>query len=123
MAHGHRSRPSDRRSCTPLSFIKAHPGRPPPERGRSCDVSAVRKTLRSRLQDWRERLREHPEQARVMVRELIVGRLDFRPNPDEGYYEFRGVGTLQPLIAGFVPHKVASPNELTPYYLTARLAA
>jgi len=46
-----------------------------------------------------------------MVRELIVGRLDFRPNPDEGYYEFRGVGTLQPLIAGFVPHNLASPTR------------
>lgn len=47
-----------------------------------------------------------------MVRELIVGRLDFRPNGDGDSCEFRGMGTLQPIIAGVVPHNLASPTGL-----------
>jgi hypothetical protein len=50
-----------------------------------------------------------------MVRELIVGRLDFRPNGDGDSCEFRGVGTLQPIIAGVVPHNLASPTGLSPF--------
>ena len=62
-----------------------------------------------------------------MVRELIVGRLDFRPNGDGDSCEFRGMGTLQPLIAEVVPHNLASPTrsdaQWTPEFLAFLRAA
>ena len=76
------------------------------------DAAAVHKVLLGKVQDWRETLRRHPEQAQSMIRKLLLGRLEFTPKRDEqgGYYGFRGVGTLLPLIARVVPHNLASPT-------------
>jgi len=38
------------------------------------------------------------------VKQLVVGRLDMTPNRQEGFYTFAGTGTIEPLIAGVVPH-------------------
>ena len=36
------------------------------------------------------------------------------PNREEGFYTFNGAGTIEPLIAGVVPHCVASPPGFEP---------
>jgi hypothetical protein len=53
-------------------------------------------------------LHAHPPKARQVVKQLIVGRLEMTPHREEGFYTFRGMGTVLPLIAGAVPQSVAS---------------
>lgn len=62
-------------------------------------------------------LRRHPAKAHELVRSLVVGKLELAPRMDEsgGFYEFKGTGTLLPLIAGAVPHNLASPSAAKPY--------
>jgi hypothetical protein len=74
----------------------------------AVDPKAVLADLRHRLEDWRAILHDHPPRARQIVKQLIVGRLEMRPNRDEGYYTFKGTGTVLPLVVGTVPQSVAS---------------
>ena len=57
-------------------------------------------------------LQEHPAQGRDLLKQLIVDRLTMTPHREEGFYEFRGTGTLLPLITGLVPQSVASLKGL-----------
>jgi hypothetical protein len=54
--------------------------------------------------------RDNPGEARPLVQQLIVGRLNMAPHRTEGYYSFAGTGTLAHLLAGVVPQTVASPR-------------
>jgi site-specific DNA recombinase len=62
---------------------------------------AVMADLQERLTDWRSLLRDETPKARVLVKQLLVGRIDMEPG--EGLYRFRGKGTLEPLLSGIVP--------------------
>jgi len=70
----------------------------------------------------------NPEEARPMMAELIEGRLTMtaRSNEKGRFYEFRGTGTIEPVIAG-TAHKVASPTrsdaQWTPEFLAFLRAA
>ena len=52
--------------------------------------------------------------ARGLLKQLVVGRLEMTPHREEGYYTFRGTGTLLPVIAGTVPQSVASLTGFEP---------
>lgn len=72
----------------------------------------VRRDLQARIKEWRGLLRRHPVQGQQILRKLIDGRLTLTAHPEEvvAYYEFKGTGTLTGLLAGSVPHKLASPT-------------
>jgi hypothetical protein len=59
----------------------------------------IREELRSRLNDWRELLNSAPAEAQ-MLRLLVVDRLEMRPTPRG--YEFRGQGTVRPILEGLI---------------------
>jgi hypothetical protein len=71
----------------------------------------IKRQLQEVLKNWSEKLTLHPEESRPMLQSLIQGRVEMHPKEDElgKHYEFHGVGTLQPVLAG-VAHKLASPN-------------
>ncbi len=60
--------------------------------------------LSARVQDWQELLRRAPVQARQILRKLLVGRLLFAPENQEGamIYRFTGTGRLDPVVAGIL---------------------
>ena len=82
------------------------------------DRKTVRRDLTRRLTSWRSLLRRHAPQGQQILRKLIDGRLLMTPYPDEtpAHYSFEGTGTLVGLLAGIVPHKVASPTGFEPVF-------
>jgi hypothetical protein len=69
------------------------------------DRAEVEARLRGIVSDWKDPLSGDTSQARQVLRKLLDGRLKFSPKLDENgmpYYEFRGAGVLDPLIAGSV---------------------
>jgi DNA invertase Pin-like site-specific DNA recombinase len=70
-----------------------------------------REQLERHLVDWRGLLRANVEQGQQALRRLIDGRITFTPRDD--HYEFRGTGTVQPMLAGVV-QKLASPTGFEP---------
>jgi hypothetical protein len=70
--------------------------------------------LGEQLTNWRALFTGNSAQARGVLKQTIVGRLDMVPNRSDGSYAFTGTGTIEPLIAGVVPHCVASPGGLEP---------
>ena len=76
-------------------------------------ADVVMAELREQLTNWRALFTGNPAQARGVLKQTIVGRLDMVPNRSDGSYAFTGTGTIEPLIAGVVPHCVASPGGLT----------
>ena len=76
------------------------------------DAGKLRQQFDERLADWRGLLRWHPVQGQQVLERLIDGRLTFEPTADgeERYYRFTGTGTVEPLLAGQVVQKLASPT-------------
>lgn len=60
------------------------------------------------MTDWRSMLQDRATHGRRLLKQLIVGRLEMQPNLEERCYEFRGTGTLLPVVAGVVPQSMAS---------------
>ena len=83
--------------------------------GIAMDVDAINRELVTLLPRWRELMSLNSDAARPMLAQLIKGRLTMtaRLNQDERCYEFRGTGTIAPVIAG-TAHKVASPAGVEP---------
>ena len=71
----------------------------------------LRQQLEGYLTDWRGLLRANVAQGQQALRRLIDGRLTFTPR--DGRYEFRGVGTVEPMLGGLV-HKLVSPRGFEP---------
>jgi hypothetical protein len=69
------------------------------------DPRTVLAELQERLNDWRELLRDHTPQARGLLKQLIVGRLDMEPD-EAGFYRFTGTGTLSALLSGIIPQQL-----------------
>lgn len=76
----------------------------------ALDPLAVRADLEHRLGEWRSLLQDRAQHGRRLLKQPIIDRLDLTPNLDERYYDFRGTGTLLPVIAGVVPQSVGSPS-------------
>lgn len=95
------------------------------QEGLTADMRQLRAKLEERVKDWRGLPRKHAEQGQQLLRRLIVGRLALIPERDEEgrYYRFTGQGTYSRLLAGLVPHMVASPRRPTRLYLAGPLAA
>ena len=88
--------------------------RPAPVR---INVRSVLGELQARLNEWRELLRDQTPNARGLLEQLIVGRLNL--DPSEGFYRFQGQGTLVPLLTGVMlplPQSVASPTGFEPVF-------
>src|SRR5881296_3931073 len=64
------------------------------------ELSRLEREIRHRLADWRAMLRREVPQAREILRNLIVGRIAFRPRPETSVYEFSGRGSFGRLLAG-----------------------
>ena len=61
-------------------------------------------------------------QARTLLKQLIVGRLEMTPVREGQYYRFSGVGTLEALLSGMDPQCVASPPPSVGEVAVARSA-
>ena len=72
--------------------------------------------LRERVEDWRGLLRL--QQGQQILRRLFVDRLTLTPDEQKGRrcYTFSGTATLGKLVAGVVPHKLASPAGFEPAF-------
>jgi hypothetical protein len=68
----------------------------------AADVTKLETDLRDRLADWRGLLQRHPQEARHIVRTMLVGRLVFTPETIETgpRYRFSGQITLGRVLAG-----------------------
>ena len=74
----------------------------------TLDAREVRAKLKSYVSDYRKLLRGYVPQMQQILRRLIVGKLTFTPLLN-GDYQFRGRGTVRPLLRGVI-RKVASPT-------------
>jgi hypothetical protein len=86
-------------------------------------VAAVEKRLLTAVEQWRSTISKRSPEGRRMMQALIEGRLTFMPKVDEkgAHYESRGTGTLDGIISGVLPHKLASPAGFaTCWTLTTR---
>ncbi len=78
------------------------------------DLRALETRMRAKLDDWRNLLRRNVQDARAVLRALLVGPLRFTPIVEDRRrgYAFRGTIALDRLLAGVVdlPTVVASPT-------------
>jgi DNA invertase Pin-like site-specific DNA recombinase len=81
----------------------------------TADRAVIVEELTARLTDWRALLEEQSGRANRLLRQVLVGKLRMTPG-DDGYH-FRGTGTVQPVVAGLVPHNLASLRGPNPFYL------
>ncbi len=63
----------------------------------------IDRQVREALTDWQGLLTRQTPQAREILRNMLAGRLIFRPAPKERLYEFSGQGALGRLLAGAIP--------------------
>jgi hypothetical protein len=86
------------------------------------DVREIEKELSGRLVDWRGLLRANVQQARQVLRKLIVGRLVVTPNEDRTEFKVTGTGLLEPLIerALAVPKALVTPAGFEPAISTLK---
>jgi hypothetical protein len=89
----------------------------------SLDPDEIVADLRGRLDEWRVLLDDNPSRARTLVKQLIIGRLDLTPNDDEGCYDFRGTGTVLPIIAGTMPGGASQRRHELPWHLPQSVAS
>jgi site-specific DNA recombinase len=84
---------------------------------RRADVRGDVATIQRRLADWRGLLTRHPEQAREVLQTLVPGPLIFIPFPAARLYEFKGRGSLEPLIRGLIgSSSVVAPTGFEPVF-------
>ncbi len=73
----------------------------------STDSVDLQRRLEHHLANWRGLLQRHIQQARQIVSKLLRERLVFTPRTDPNtgarYYEFAGVGRMEPLLSGVLP--------------------
>ena len=78
----------------------------------------VERQVRERLAAWQGLLARHPGQARPLLRELLVGPMQFTPFVDGGTrgYRFVGEAVIDSLLSGAVsvPWRMASPPGFEP---------
>ena len=77
------------------------------------DVKRAQQEVRARLAGWRGLLHRQSDEARGILRELLVGRLAFTPRIDATgrWYEITGQGSLGRLLTGVVnPSAMVTPG-------------
>jgi len=78
------------------------------------DLAGLETAIRAKLADWRGLLQRNVQEARAVLRDLLVGPLRFTPITDTRRrgYAFSGMIALDRLLAGVVnlPTMVASPT-------------
>jgi site-specific DNA recombinase len=88
-----------------------------------ADVKRAQQDVRVRLAGWRGLLHRQPDEARGILRELLVGRLAFTPRVDATgrWYEITGQGSLGRLLTGVVsPSAVVTPAGFEPAISTLK---
>jgi hypothetical protein len=72
--------------------------------------------------DWRGLLRANVQQARQVLRKLMVGRLVVTPNEDRNEFRITGTGLLEPLLerALGVPKALVTPAGFEPAISTLK---
>jgi site-specific DNA recombinase len=84
------------------------------------NLKALEARMRSKLADWRGLLQRNIQEARAVLRALLIGPLRFTPVNDERRrgYAFEGSIALDRLLAGVVdlPTVVASPTGFEPVF-------
>ena len=82
----------------------------------------LEREIRHRLADWKAMLRREVPEAREILRNLVVGRIAFKPRPEARVYEFSGRGSFGRLLAGTTsPVSVVTPggsDEWCGFYLS-----
>ena len=74
------------------------------------EIPRLEREIRHRLADWRAMLRREVPEAREILRNLVVGRIVFKPRPEARIYEFSGRGSFGRLLAGTTsPVSVVTP--------------
>ncbi len=76
------------------------------------DKSAVVARLREFVDDWETTLRRNVQDARRMLQSLLIGRIVLTPGEQQAQpgYHFKGLGTVEEILAGFV-HKSWRPQR------------
>ena len=71
----------------------------------------IRQDLTAKLADWRSLLKRQREPARKLLDLVLYGRLVLTPKSDKQgpYYEFRGKGSLLPVLTPALPLRGTSP--------------
>jgi hypothetical protein len=89
------------------------------------DVKRAQQGGRARLAGWRDLLYRQPDEARGILRELLVGRLAFTPRvePTGRWYEITGQGSLGRLLTGMVSPRVVTPAGFEPAISTLKGSA
>jgi hypothetical protein len=81
----------------------------------NVNLAGLKARRRAKLTDWRGLLRRNVQDARGVLRTLLIGPLRFTPVNDgrRRSYAFEGPIALDRLLSGVVslPTKVASPTE------------
>jgi site-specific DNA recombinase len=85
------------------------------------ELSRLEREIRHRLADWRAMLRREAPEAREILRNLVVGRIVFRPRPEARVYDFSGRGSFGRLLAGNTsPVSVVTPAGFEPAISTLK---
>jgi hypothetical protein len=69
------------------------------------DARGLEQAARERLTDWQGLLARQADGAREILRQVLVGRLVFGPDPVRRLYEFTGRWSISQALAGIVPTK------------------
>ena len=86
------------------------------------EIPRLEREIRHRLADWRAMLRREVPEAREILRNLVVGRIAFKPRPEARVYEFSGRGSFGRLLAGTTsPVSVVTPAGPDRFRLTVPL--
>ena len=85
------------------------------------EIPRLEREIRHRLADWRAMLRREIPEAREILRNLVVGRIVFKPRPEARVYEFSGRGSFGRLLAGTTsPVSVVTPAGFEPAISTLK---
>jgi site-specific DNA recombinase len=81
----------------------------PQRRVQPIEAARVRRELTALAGSWRQVLTDDPENARPIVKSLLVGRVTISPTDIPKVWELRGQGTPAGLFSRFFPLGMASP--------------
>lgn len=88
----------------------------------ALDARQIEHELRDRVVDWQGLLRANVQQARQVLRKLMVGRLALTPNKDYSVFTISGTGLVEPLITQLVgaPKALVTPAGFEPAISTLK---
>ena len=92
------------------------------EQAHTLDPRKISDDLESSLVDWRGLLRANVQQARRMLRKLMLGRLVVTPNAAKTVFTISGTGLLEPLLEQTlsIPKAMVTPAGFEPAISTLK---